>query len=74
VNQVARGISTTQIRYAIPTITWLRLRWLCRRQGLEMSTAVCGGLKRALDAEGVPTDPAELLKENGRVDAGRGRK
>ena len=73
-NQVARGISTTEIRYEIPTLTWLRLRWLCRRRGIDMLEAVCRSLALGLDGQLVPKGAEELLDGGRRVDDGRGRK
>jgi len=60
-NKLAGHIESTQIRYRIPTCLWLRLRWLCRDVGCEMSESVVRSLGRGLDAQGVPEDLEELL-------------
>jgi len=77
-NRLARHIETTQIRYKIPTLVWLRLRWLCRDLGIEMSESVVCSLDRGLDAQGVPQALEELLAlrsipKNARGRYGRGR-
>ncbi len=68
-NQLARGISTTQIRYQIPTLLWLRLRWLCRRDGIDMLRAVTDALAAGLDALHVPAGAEDLLDPGGRLAA-----
>ena len=54
-------VSTTQIRYEIPTLHWLRLRWLRRHKGTDMLPAVVAALGAGLDALGVPGEAKDLL-------------
>jgi len=77
-NKLAGHIESMQIRYRIPTCVWLRLRWLCRDVGCEMSEAVIGSLAEGLDAQGVPQALEELvalrsIPKNARGRYGRGR-
>ena len=77
-NKLAGHIESTQIRYRIPTSLWLRLRWLCRDVGCEMSESVIRSLAEGLDAQGVPEALEELLAlrsipKNARGRYGRGR-
>ncbi len=51
----------TTLRSDIPTITWLRLRWHRRVNGIDMPQAVSAVLKAGLDALGVPSEPDKLL-------------
>jgi len=67
VNKLARHIATTQIRYHIPTLLWLRLRWLCRHNGSDMLATVCRVLRTGLDTLGVPAAAEDLLDPEGRL-------
>ena len=59
--KLGRHISRTQIRYGIPTLLWLRLKWLCRHEGSDMLEAVCDALRAGLDELDVPAHLDELL-------------
>jgi len=64
-NITRAGVSEVQIRYKVPTLVWLRLRWVCRRDGLEMRRAVITALTAGLTQLGAPSEIGELLDLEG---------
>ena len=71
-NKLARHIETMQIRYQIPTLLWLRLRWLCRHEGTDMLEGLCSALRAGLDVLAVPAHPEDLLDPGGQLRRGNG--
>jgi len=71
-NQLARHMSTMEIRYHIPTLLWLRLRWYCRHRGGGMLSALCSALRAGLDSLDVPAAAEDLLDPGGRLARGNG--
>jgi len=54
-------LDTTWIRYRIPMLLYLRLKFYARRQGVSMTLACRSALESGLDEHQVPSDPATLL-------------